>query len=259
LNIWGSSFNTAARLTNSANSSSRDEETGKKIIESEELRERKLELKIRKAEDKRLEYLREKILEVENSDLDYDTKKIKIASLTDQIKQIEELRAQREQDAFMRKMEKFEAEAEKRLREAEKNRPEEESDDDSVTLSKDDIKGMVKLSVSLESLNKFKATKASMAAEATQLKQDINNSFGITKYGAVPDGHSKPDDFRNTQLKKLTKGIAGLDHTIASTIRKMNREVNEQAAENARRAAASEDNIRDVPEEDEEEQPNEMS
>lgn len=192
---------------------------------------RENERKIRENEDKMIEELRKRIEDVQVSGMDKRLKDLKISALSDQIQGILEGRAQREQEAAQRQIEEQQAEMEKKQKEREEQQQSNgEEEDPEDALRREDIQGMVKLSVSHESMRALKHTRASMAAEAERLQQDIDNTYGFQQIGLdttvrVKAGYDTPNDFRNRHLTKLRRGIASIDTAVTSRTIRMSNDV----------------------------------
>ncbi len=215
------------------------------------------EMKIRENENKRLEKLQAQIVKVADSQLSQELKDAKIEGISLQIEAIYKNRAEREVLAAEREMEERKKEQEEKIREQEKanakmkaNAPDADSE---TALRKEDVSGMVKMAVSADGIRKLEQTKALRQAEATRLKQDIENDTGLIQIGhdvtlkvqmKVGDF---PNSFRERNLAKLNEGILNLESAVNNEIGRMNR-----TAENW--AEDKEDIVRDVKEDEREEE-----
>jgi hypothetical protein len=208
---------------------------GKKDDIQERMREREREQKLRESEDKRIAELQKRMTEIAgNGELDAESKQIKLESLSKQIQQIHEARAEREKLAMEREVQKRQQEREEKNRELEKagNANDAQPKDKEAALIREDISGMVKLAVSFDGIHRFKQVKANMAAEAEQLRQNIENDTGLMQIGLdvtikTKGSHEFTNHFKNRNLAKLNQGIAALDDAINQEIGKLNRSTDE--------------------------------
>jgi hypothetical protein len=208
-------------------------ERAQKIQYQAQAKER--EMKMREYEEKRIQILQKQIDEIYGSEIDEDLKKAKIAFLSNMIAQIYENRAKREADAMAREAdalareaEKFQREMEEKMREREKANEHKRDADTDETVRREDTRQMAAFITSNESVKQYGRIKAGMTAEASQLKRDIDNDYGYEQIGLyltirVKRGYDNLNDFKNQQLMKLSKGIAGLNAAIYAKISGMYR------------------------------------
>ena len=178
----------------------------------------RVELKMREREDALIQRLQDRITDVKNSDMDFGARNEIVKSIMEEIEAILEKRVEREIERQRIEMEERKAEFEEHRREREEKlresapRPENTEE----ALKREDMRNMLEISISKDSIRTFRQTRAGMEREASHLRQEIE--------GARPE-HVNPNHFRNTHLEKLDRGIAGLSAAIDSEMGKINRTV----------------------------------
>jgi len=222
-----SSFNRAASLQSEENKNDQNSQTisvrDRKNRQSDILRIQrdKNEMKIREREDAMIQKIQDQIMNVIEADLDFDSRGRMVEYLESEIEHILTQRKTREEERLQLELKERKAEIEKERYEAEKARLEmnekfrgiANQEDTEEALRREDIRNLVQISISLDSMSAFRQSRARMASEAGHLEAEIDNA---------PNGSANPNDFRNTQPTKLTKGIAGLDTSINLEIGKIN-------------------------------------
>lgn len=144
------------------------------------------ELSIRERENALIQKMRDRIKDAITSGMEDNDKKSIIQSMLSEIEQIFIRRNEREIQRIKIEMEERKAEIEENRREAEKNRREmrekireaaPEYKNTEEALQREDIYNMVQLSVSLDSINALKQTRARMASSSRHLENELNNSY----------------------------------------------------------------------------------
>jgi len=221
-----SSFNRAASVRTEENNQDRQTISFKnrkeRMSDLRRLQRDKNEAAIREREDVMMNRIKEKIVSISTSDLDFESRGNLIEALEFEIEQILTHRANREEERLQLELKERELEIEIERREAEKEREEmhaklrslgSDTQDSGAALRNEDIRNFVQISVSLESINALRQSRARMAVEAGHLEREINSE---------PNGNANLNDFRNTHLGKLKEGMVKIDAAIDSEIGKMN-------------------------------------
>lgn len=203
------------------------------------LQEKKREMQIQEKENERIKLLTERITEANNSDMDWDLRRNVVESLSRQINQIYENRAERELMASEREMMRKKALLEETTQMREepqdnmnvaKNRDPQENEE---TNERNMMMGLVRNGAARERINTLKQTRAALAAEAGLIRSAIhseNSNYVLIGSGGGEviiggqSGLGNSHDYRNQQLGKLKLGIARADASINQTISSMYRE-----------------------------------
>jgi hypothetical protein len=203
---------------------------------------REREMRIREAEDLRISRLRDEMELVRSSEMESDLKNVALRGLASQISEIMQQRAERERLAIEAELKQKKADMEERRREneerADEARVNNATDEELEQLRQESFtRGMVTMAARADNISGLRRTRATLAAEAEQLSQDIRNSYSpvvvhdfndlVANFddtvgsGAPIDptvwmntGHANPNDFRNRQLTALRGGIARLDTAV---------------------------------------------
>lgn len=208
LHISGSENRQNGNIINSKNMSVRPSDVRKAHRDRNEM-------KIREREDILIQKTLDRIMDIKNSDMNFDKRNNIIKSLEEEIETILTQRTDREIERQKFEMKERQAELEKERREREERFKESipQPKNTEQALQREEIRSMVEISISLDSITTLKRSRARMKMEASNLTQEINGS---------PTGRANPNDFRNTHLEKLERGIAGLSADIDSELGKIN-------------------------------------
>jgi hypothetical protein len=202
------------------------------IKERKRLQAERLEMKLRETEDKLIQSYRERIAVIEESDMDSEEKDSNIKILNEMIKDILKQRSEREIEKLRREQEERQAEIEKEQREKadkiRKNAPKPKDTEEAIL--KEDIRNMVEVSISLDSINALKQTKPLLEAESFHLQKAIEFQDDLVADSGVLHP-VRDNDFQKTHLQTLEKGIAGIDGAINSKIGSLNNNIQNRADE----------------------------
>ena len=199
--------------------------------------ERERELQIRERENEFIKKIKEQLVQVKESDMDKDLKRLTLMSLEDQIRQIHDVRAERERIALEREARMNQIEQEERRREKEERaraKAAKHEDPDSIT-EKAKIRDLTLISARMDKVSSLSTTRTRLQSEAVQLEQDIENSKKLSKnaaddvrlsnalHGTIGPEHviswqTNSGDFRQGHLENLNAGIAGLDAAINAQV-----------------------------------------
>ena len=205
--------------------------------------EQQRELQIREKENERITALRERMHKIGgNMEMDFEIRRLKISSLSDQILKIYENRTRREEVAAEREMMRQKAVIEETTSFREDSPEQDEIGRDpekaEELAQRENIRGLTRIAVSMDTIHTLRQTRASMASEAGQLRRDMESeNSNYVKIGIVAadstvvdiikseqSGFGNPSDFRNRQLNRLNHGISRLDAAINSAVSSMYRE-----------------------------------
>ena len=208
--------------------------------------EREREMRIRERENEFIKKIHEQMAQVKDSEMGNDLKRLTLASLEDQIRQILEARAERERLAIEREAQRNRIEQEERRREKEERARAKaaQHEDPEEASERAKIRDMSLMSARMDKINSMSTTRASLQSEATQLEQDIDNSRALSDNAAeavrqrnATQGTIGPErviswqtgssDFRQGHLENLNTGIAGLDAAINAQVAALYRDSQE--------------------------------
>ena len=201
--------------------------------------EREREQRIRKSEDERIEVLHDKIsMVMADQGIDYEQRRLRVTQFTEQIKQIhagradrEELAAEREVMRQQQLLAETQREQEELAEERRANNVETATSEEELQLlqANEDIRNLTMMSARIDHITALNTTRTRLEAEANLLEQAIDNDEGYVKVRiptgnhhavhtiTVPTGR-EGDDFRQTQLNRLQKGISRLEVAVAQQV-----------------------------------------
>jgi len=220
------------------------------------LQEKRREMQLREKENERIKLLNERMDEVRSdSNIDRDLQQIMLDSLSKQINQIHENRAEREIAAAEREMMRKKAVIEETTQVREDMMPANEDDDEG------NVMGLTRIAAGQDRITHLKQVRAGLVAEAGHLERAIHSPN--SNYTLIGSGHGVEttisgqrglgaNDYRNQQLAKLNLGIvrtdAAINQAISSLYRDSARMQEEGLAERNSRDLSSED-LHDVDDE----------
>jgi len=227
------------------------------------LQEKRREMQLQEKENERIKLLTERMSEVKNSDMDWNLRQSVLESLTSQINQIYENRAEREVMAAEREMLRQKAVLEEttQMQERPTNANEYQDPQEAEEAGERDMmKGLVRLSVTQDRITTLRQTRAKLAEEAGHISRAIhseNSNYTLIGSGAgevIIGGQSGlgPNDYRNQQLAKLNLGIARTDAAINQAISSMYRDSARWQAEGLANATDRNDNVQEARDDGEE-------
>jgi len=228
------------------------------------LQEKKREMQLQEKENERIKLLTERMAEAKNNtDMDWNLRQIVLESLTNQINQIHENRAEREVLAAEREMMRQKAVLEETTQMQE--RPANENEDldpqeAKEAAERDMMKGLVRLSVAQDRIATLRQTRAALAEEAGHISRAIHSEN--SNYTLIGSGGNEviiggqtglgADDYRNQQLARLNMGIARTDAAINQAISSMYRDGARWQNEGLADIADRNDNVQEAPDDDKE-------
>ena len=193
--------------------------------------ERERETRMRENEDMRIQRIRDEMTIVEASEMDSELRNQTLRGLSQQIAHIFEQRAEREQTAVERELMRQQQEMEERMRERERqakeNAPEHDCPDEAAQRAT--IKSLTTMSARMDNISNLSLTRATLAAEAEQLRQDISNTMSHQQTGLdntiwTQSSHAQTQGWKSRHLGDLNMSTTRLTMTINREVAAMYRD-----------------------------------
>lgn len=225
--------------------------------------EREREARLRERENEFIKKIQEQMTRLDDSDMDSELKRLAMQSLEEQIRQIHEARAEREQQAIEREAQRHKAEQEERQREIEDRARalagRHEDPDESADRAQ--IRDMSLMGARMDKIGSLQTARAGLKSEAAQLERDAANSRRLAdraaqevRDGKISSGAIGPDrvvswqsrsgDFRQGHLSSLNAGIAGIDAAINSQVASLYRDSQRMQERQLEREGGGEEAVR---------------